>query len=154
MLKLASGVTFDDLYSVDGAVRIDRRFIERLAAADRALADRLVAARAAPDSLARKDESTLLIDVAPHVEDFIAHLFEIESEVRALEGRHHALAPLFAVRRQFVQRKAMNAHKPDAAATFDGDGLRAALAPLLGDPQGVKAFEGAFADAVTAWQKD
>jgi NADPH-dependent glutamate synthase beta subunit-like oxidoreductase/NAD(P)H-flavin reductase len=153
MLKLAFGLTFADLYSGDGAARIDRRFIERLAAADAALAARLAAAREAPHTLSRKDESALLIDVAPHVEDFIAGLFGIESDVRALQTRHHALAPLFAVRRQFVQRKAMNAHKADVAATFDGARLRVELAPLLGEPQGVKAFEAAFAEAVTRWQE-
>src|SRR4029453_18960691 len=81
-------------------------------------------------------------------------LFGIEPEVRALEARHHALAPLFAVKRQFVQRKAMNAHKADAAALIDGPALRVELDGMLGAPVGVKAFEVAFADAVTAWQQD
>ena len=31
--------------------------------------------------------------------------------MRALEARHHELAPLYAVKRQFVQRKAMNKHQ-------------------------------------------
>ncbi len=87
--------------------------------------DRLARARAEPDALAAKDESALLIDLAPHLEDFLAELFGIEDAVRALEAQHHALAPLFAVKRQFVQRKAMNAYKADVAATFDGAALRA-----------------------------
>ena len=61
-------------------------------------------------------------------------------------ARHHELAPLFAVRRQFVQRKAMNAYKADVAAAFDGAGLRAELDSLLGSPQGVQAFELAFSN--------
>src|SRR5438270_10238170 len=154
MLKLAFGLRFVDLYSVEGALAIDQRFGEHLRAADTALADRFAAARAAADSLSRKDEATLLIDVAPHVEDFVAQLFDIESDVRALEGRHHEWAPVFAVRRQFVQRKAMNAYKADVAATFDGAGLRAQLDALLGQPQGLRAFELAFADATTHWQED
>ena len=52
--------------------------------------------------------------------------------MRALEARHHELAPLFAVKRQFVQRKAMNAYKADVASTFDGATLRAALDAVLG----------------------
>ena len=73
----------------------------------------------------RKDESSLLIALGPHLEDFLGALFGIEGEVRALEARHHELAPLYAVKRQFVQRKAMNTHRADAAAAFDGAALRA-----------------------------
>src|SRR3989475_12786824 len=145
MLKLAFGLRFADLYSVEGALAIDQRFGEHLRAADTALADRFAAARAAPDALSRKDEATLLIDVAPHVEDFLARLFDIESDVRTLEARHHEWAPAFAVRRQFVQRKAMNAHKADVAETFDAIALRAQLDALLDQPQGLRTFELAFA---------
>src|SRR5205814_6175638 len=152
MMNLAFGLRFADLYSVDGASTVDRRFGEHLRSADAALAERLDRARASPEELNRKDEAALLIDVAPHLEDFIAKLFGIEAEVRALEARHHESAPLFSVRRQFVQRKAMNAHKAEAAALFDGPALRAALEPLLGGPGGVQAFELAFAEAATRRQ--
>jgi NADPH-dependent glutamate synthase beta subunit-like oxidoreductase/NAD(P)H-flavin reductase len=149
-LSLAHGITFADLYSVDGARRIDALFLTHLHAADRGLADRLAAARAAPDSLERKAESELLIEVAPHLEDFLAHLFGIVEDVRALEARHHELAPVFAVKRQFVQRKAMNTYKADVAATFDGPSLRDELESAMGG-----AFsELAFAQAVTRWQAD
>jgi hypothetical protein len=154
MLRLAFGLSFADLYSDDGAARIDCCFVDHLDAADAALAARLRAARLAPEALSRKDEATLLIEVAPHVEDFVARLFGVGPDVRALQARHHALAPLFAVRRQFVQRKAMNAHPADVAATFDGGRLRAELVALVGGADGVKPFEAAFAAAVTRWQED
>jgi NADPH-dependent glutamate synthase beta subunit-like oxidoreductase/NAD(P)H-flavin reductase len=154
MLELAHGIAFADLYTVAGARRIDELFVAHLQRADAALAERLVQARAAPASLAAKDESALLIAVAPHVEDFVAELFGIAPAVRALEARHHELAPLFAVKRQFVQRKAMNAHKAEVAGTFDGAALRTALEVLIGSHDDVQAFELAFANAVTAWQQD
>jgi NADPH-dependent glutamate synthase beta subunit-like oxidoreductase/NAD(P)H-flavin reductase len=148
------GLTFADLYTVEGASRVDALFLADLEAADAALAQRLAAARAAPDGLAAKDESALLIALAPHVEDFLARLFGIAAEVQALEARHHALAPLYSVKRQFVQRKAMNAYKADVAAAFDGEGLRAQLDRLLGAAPDVQAFERAFAEAVTRWQQN
>jgi NADPH-dependent glutamate synthase beta subunit-like oxidoreductase len=154
MLALAHGFAFPDLYSVEGARRLDERFRTHLRAADALLADRLDVARADPDGLARKAESELLIALAPHLEDFLAMLFGIEADVRELEARHHALAPLFVVKRQFVQRKAMNTHRADVAASFDGAALRARLDAWLGPHDGVHAFERAFADAVTAWQAD
>ena len=107
----------------------------------------MAAARNDPESLEPKAEAELLLAVAPHVEDFLATLFGIESEVRALEARHHELAPLFAIKRQFVQRKAMNAFPADVAATFDGPALRTQLEPRLGAPYS----ELAFATAVSGW---
>ena len=154
ILDASLGFAFAALYTVEGAGRIDARFLEALRAADAVLAERLRKAREAPDALSAKDEAALLLDVAPHVEDFLAALFGIETEVRALEARHHALAPLFAVKRQFVQRKAMNAYKVDAAAAFDGEQLRADLDALLGPTGDLQAFELAFAQAVTRWQQD
>jgi len=149
-LSLADGLTFADLYSLDGARRIDALFVGHLQASDSALAERFASGRAAPDALDRKAESELLIAVAPHVEDFVAHLFGIAPEVQALEARHHELAPLFAVKRQFVQRKAMNTYKADVAAAFDGPALRDALESAMGS----SFSELGFAQAVTRWQAD
>jgi hypothetical protein len=42
--------------------------------------------------------------LGPHLEDFLAQLFGIAPEVQALEASTR-LAPLFAVKRQFVRRK-------------------------------------------------
>src|SRR5689334_20076758 len=120
VLDARYGLTFPDLYTVEGAARIDAHFARELHAADAALAERYARARQDPNGLAAKDEAALLIDVAPHLEDFLAQLFSIVNDVRELEARHHALALLYAVKRQFVQRKAMNAFKADVAATFDG----------------------------------
>ncbi|HET9337939.1 MAG TPA: FAD-dependent oxidoreductase, partial [Casimicrobiaceae bacterium] len=154
MLRLSHGLAFADLYTTEGAAALDRHFLAHLDAADAALATRLRDARRDPEALDNRTEGDLLIAVAPHLEDFLAALFGIEEEVRALEAEHHALAPLYAVKRQFVQRKAMTAHKPDAAATFDGPALRAALEARIGAPIVGRRREIAFANAVTAWQKD
>jgi len=149
-LKLPSGLAFADLYATDGLARVDRLFVAHLQSADGALADRLETARAHPDALDRKAESELLIDLGPHVEDFVAMLFGIETDVRVLEARHHELAPLYAVKRQFVQRKAMNTYRADAAMAFDGPALRRELEGALGAP----FTELGFANAVTLWQQD
>src|SRR6266581_4126660 len=90
-LGLKHGLSFADLYERDGLVRHDR----------------LMMARAEPDALDRKAESDLLVDLAPHLEDFLGELFGIATEVRALQARHDKLAPLYAVKRLFVQRRAV-----------------------------------------------
>src|SRR5579872_3943445 len=85
------GLSFADLYDAHGLQRLDARFLSRLEAAQPALAARLDAAREAPDKLAAKEESALLLELAPHLEQFVADLFGIQDEVAALAGVHAAL---------------------------------------------------------------
>ena len=132
MLKLSSGISFDDLYRREGLVRLDGAFVANLRTADAQLCEQLIAARAQPDVLSEKQESELLIAVAPHLDDFIAQLFGIEAEVCALSARHAELAPVFSCKRLFVQRKALHKYKGDAVAVFDAAALQAKITALLG----------------------
>ena len=102
-----------------------------LESGDAALCRQLRDARADPDRLAAKQESELLIALAPHLDDFIAGLFGIESEVQQLSARHNELAPLYTCKRLFVQRKALHKYKADDASRFDGAALRGELTPLI-----------------------
>src|SRR5689334_5690817 len=149
-LQLAHDLAFADLYESEGLARIDALFLESLAPD---LRERLLAARIQP--LAGKDESAFLIELAPHLEDFIGGLFGIRRELQALAERHHALAPVFTCKRLFVQRQALKANKPEAAAAFDGAALAAELEPLLGAPLTASpAAELAFARKVNGWMED
>ena len=111
-LSLSDGFSFGDLYDREGLLRIDAAFLADLRAAAPALYDRLLAARENPAGLANKQSSELIIELAPHLEDFIGHLFGIGPELRALQARHHELAPLYSVKRRFVQRKALTGQTP------------------------------------------
>jgi len=150
MLNLAFALKFADLYQHDGLLRLDTAFVRALEAVDGALCQRLLEARADPSALAAKQESELLIALAPRVEDFITELFGIEAEVQQLSARHNELAPLYSCKRLFVQRKAMHKYKADAASQFDGAVLRGELAQRF---RGVFS-ELAFAQHVTRWQQD
>ena len=105
-LNLSHGLTFADLYRREGLIKLDAAFHAHLSTADAALADRLTAGRTNAYMLTKKDESALILDLAPHLDRFISQLFGINDEVLALTGRHDELAPLYSVKRQFVQRKA------------------------------------------------
>ncbi|MFL6572462.1 MAG: FAD-dependent oxidoreductase [Burkholderiales bacterium] len=135
-MQLGFGIRFHDLYEREGLARVDAAFLHFLGQGDAALRDRLVAARANPP--AAKEESDLLIASAPHVEDFIARLFGIEPEAQALAAKHHELAPLYSVKRLFVQRRALHKVKPEDARP---DGF-----PFTTELD--------FARKVTAWMKD
>ncbi len=139
-LSLAFGFAFEDLYAREGLVRLDGAFLDYLKAADPAPCERLIAARENPVSLTRKQASELIIAVAPYLEDFIGQLFGIEADLRDLQARHHALAPLYAVKRKFVQRKAVTSISRDEAMLLDGEALAADLEALFDAPLTELAF--------------
>src|SRR3977135_4075319 len=115
-LSLKHARSFSHLYDRDGLIRLDRVFVAHLAATDATLHERLMTGRADPEALDHKTESDLLVDLAPHAEDFLGDLFGIAGEVRTLQARHEKLAPLYSVKRLFVQRRAIKEIKePDAA---------------------------------------
>src|SRR5258706_25463 len=149
-LSPAFGFSFEDLYDPAALARLDGEFGRWLAAADEGLHARFGAARSNPAAVTYKDEADLLIAVAPHLGRFVARLFGIEEEWQDLVDGHHGLAPLFRVKRKFVQRRAMLKYKADVAATFDGPGLEAQVAAMLGGT----FDELRFAQAVLAWQAD
>jgi NADPH-dependent glutamate synthase beta subunit-like oxidoreductase/NAD(P)H-flavin reductase len=159
-LLLKHGLAFTDLYEREGLVKVDKAFVAQLVTTDVGLHDRLMAARANPDTVERKAESELLVELAPHVEDFLGELFDIGAEIRALQARHDELAPLYSVKRLFVQRRAVKDIKEEQAAALNGAALREALAPHLGDaelPQtrtGILAWERRFAEVVSGWLDD
>src|SRR5215472_16900653 len=144
-MQLGFGVAFPDLYEREGLIRLDRAFVAYLADAERALCERLTAARAQPP--AGSAESELLIALAPHFEDFIAKLFGIEREAQALAEKHNELAPLYSVKRQFVQRRALHKVKP---AELEGFDPAAAAKQLFGD----EFTELEYARKVSAWLQD
>ena len=143
----AFGITLGDLYSLEGLYRIDGLFLDHLQQSDARLWDSLHAARAAPEALGQRLESELLMALAPHVQDFLGILFGISTDILALISKYHALAPLYACKRLFVQRRAMRAIRASAAMSLDGPALLAEVETLLGE-----AFtELAFARAVMTW---
>ncbi|HET9579940.1 MAG TPA: FAD-dependent oxidoreductase [Usitatibacter sp.] len=149
-LRLAFGLEFEDLYRRSGLVRLDEAFCRALEAADAALHERFRAARRDPATLAYKEEAELLLAVAPHLDRFMAKLFGIEEAWEELVESHHRLAPLFRVKRKFVQRRAMLKVKAEEAATLDGPALEAQVAALLGGT----FDELAFATRITEWLAD
>ena len=146
-LQLKHGLAFEDLYRRDGLARLDTAFVAWLASTDADLHNRLVTARRDPAALDHKAHSQLLTDLAPHLEDFVADLFGIASEARALQARHHALAPLYAVKRLFVQRRGVKGVTPEKVAALDGAILGRELEALIGEA----LTEQGYAAHVSRW---
>ncbi len=88
-INLAFSIEFADLYCPQGLRKVDsawRQFLQ--------------------DSNCASND---IVELAPCAEDFLAQLFDITHEVRALQKRHSKLAPIYAFKRQFVQRRAAKA---------------------------------------------
>jgi NADPH-dependent glutamate synthase beta subunit-like oxidoreductase/NAD(P)H-flavin reductase len=143
-------MTVSDLYRRDGLLRLDQAFLDYLNEGDASLHEKLKIAREQPDVLQPKDESALLIEVAPWLDDFIAKLFNIEAEINALAAKHHELAPLYFCKRQFVQRRAKGKVSADELAEIDGLALEAELAAEFNAP----FSELIFATHVAQWIED
>ena len=148
-LTLNFGLSFEDLYRRAGLLQLDRIFAHFLAEAEPELAERLAAARSAPDALEAKAESELLLDLSPHLEDFLGELFSIRQEMQELAAQHDELSPLYSCRRLFVQRQAAKAYGKEAES-LDGPALKKELVALMGTP----LSELAFARQVADWEKD
>jgi NADPH-dependent glutamate synthase beta subunit-like oxidoreductase/NAD(P)H-flavin reductase len=141
------GLTFEDFYSRDGIIKLDGIFLDYLRNSSADLHDRIVAARENPPAAHTLSGSLLIIEAAPYLEDFIGELFGIEAELSALQAKHHALAPLFAIKRKFVQRKALTGFTPESAADIDGFKTGSELEALMLEP----LTELGFATHVARW---
>ncbi len=163
-LVLADGFSFEDLYSVEGLARLDAAFLGSLRSDRPDLAKRLKDARldaafeaslegGAPESQGADEKqkeqarAALLVELAPYLEDFLGGLFGIEAELKALASQSNALAPLYSVKRLFVQRRAGKQVKPEEALGLDGPALGVRLAELGAPPED----ELAWASRVSGW---
>ncbi len=149
-LSLAHGLTFTDLYDETALIKVDSAFLMALKATGAGVHERLLEARAAPETLDPRQEAELLLALAPHLDAFLADLFGIEAELRAAAGEHERLSPLYACKRLFVRRRAAKTYAPDVAAGFDGPALERALIPHLQAP----LDQLTFATRVMAWLED
>ena len=147
ILKLPFGLSFEDLYRRDGLLKLDGLFLEQLQETAPSLHNRLLSARENPPAVHTKDGSELILELAPYLEDFVGQLFGIDKELLQLQARHSELAPLYSVKRRFVQRKALTGYTPERAAEIDGFAVGAELETLMEEP----LSELSFAVHVARW---
>ena len=142
--------SFSSLYQRSGLEALDQVFLTELTQSDADLAARLAAARKHPDGVSAKDESDLIVAVAPHLDDFIGKLFGVQRELAAARTKQDRLAPLYEVKRQFVQKRAVKEVSAELAQSLDGAALEAQLQKLIGGA----VDELSFAIAVQTWLLD
>ena len=148
-LHLKYDLDFMDLYHSKGLKRIDELFIDQLNTQDSDLVNRLLAARSSPSSLDKKSESTLLLELAPQLEIFIAELFDIDSNIKQLAEKQRQLSPLYHCKKQFVQRLGKK-----RGVDVIGDDKAAQIADELSDIFVETFNELTFAKHIMLWLQD
>ena len=145
---LGFGATFSSLATREGLIALDKRFLAQVAAQDPALHENLLAARAAPDSLDSKAESTLITSLGPILDAFVAELFGIQDLLDEVAAQTKNLDPIHGCKRLFVQRQAVKKYADPFS--FNGAALRAELEERMGET----LTEASFAAHVETWERD
>ena len=97
------GLTFADLQTAEGLARLDQQFLNELPTS---LTQQLQQFREHKLALSNKDQSLWLIELAIHLETFMAELFPIQAAVAKLRVSILANDPIFAFKKHFVLREA------------------------------------------------
>ncbi|MFQ5664928.1 MAG: FAD-dependent oxidoreductase [Candidatus Binatia bacterium] len=117
------GFKYADLNRVRRLAALDATFLEVLRTADAALATAFEDYRKRHGAgFPRREESDLLVRVAPHVGAFIARLFHIEKDHVALCEQARADQVVFEWKRQFIERRVLKA-PPTAEALAQMDAV-------------------------------
>ena len=134
--------TYGDLYRPPRLRELAETFYTELARADETLHAALMAYLAARGAnlAGTKQESELLIAVAPHLSRFVARLFGVERERADHAAEIKAQDPVFQFK-SFVTRRALKKFPAEQALTIDAGAAHAALTALR---------RAAFADTLAA----
>lgn len=149
-MELKYSLTFADLYTSEGLARLDKAFTAWLQDHEPQLAQVLQRARKEPAVLNSKEESQLLIELAPWVEEFIGDFFGLDSDINNLSEQSNQLAPLATCKRQFVQRQAARKYTAEELECFDETQIFSCLQEYLQQPYS----DLVFSKAVLSWMQD
>ena len=146
-LDLRFGLSFEDLYQQEGLARLDQTFLDQLNSANPLLSQRLMDARVSPGGLSRKQQSDLIVELAPHVEDFIGELSAYPPTCARSRPSTIAWLRIYALKRRFVQKKAISGVTKEQASSINGLAVAAELEALFNEP----LTEASFVEHVSRW---
>jgi NADPH-dependent glutamate synthase beta subunit-like oxidoreductase/NAD(P)H-flavin reductase len=125
------GVSYRDLHESEGLRRLFEIFKKDLGDADAALSARY-SDYLAGSPVEPLEESRLLIALAPYVSRFVARIFNVEEDWERMMSEELAFSPVFAFKKEFVQRRVLKKFTADEAVSFDEPALRGTIVALLG----------------------
>ncbi|QJC27504.1 dihydroorotate dehydrogenase B (NAD(+)), electron transfer subunit [Anaplasma platys] len=137
-----------DLYSVDGLIKVDQKFLADVENHCPDLFQKLLDARSSASG-----DSSLIIELAHLLERFIAKMFKIEAEVDEGQCLNREFLALYKCKRNFVQRYATRKYPNILQINLSFSEITYALAQLLEtSPSAVS--EDIFVKKVNLWMED
>lgn len=112
-MQLNFNISFLDLYSRDGLIKLDQVFLHYIKSHNEDLFSSLTVARKE-----KVGDSQLIIDLSYLLDEFVAKLFNVEREVGQLKKKHSDFAIVYKCKRLFVQRYALRKYT-DVAIDID-----------------------------------
>src|SRR4051794_2952835 len=125
------GFRYSDLHDSSRLAQLTAAFDGFLRAKDGALFSRYDAHRGGSARLHGPEESELLLEVGAHLSRFVARLFDAEADFAALREAAGRDAPIFRVKREFVQRRVFKKGAKDRPHANGFAALDARGQPLL-----------------------
>jgi len=126
-----AGFRYSDLHDAARLAELTRAFDESLRAADAELFARYDAHRSGDKRLRGPEESELLLQLGAHLSQFLGRMFGVTAELQKLREAAGREAPLFRVKRDFVQRRVFKKGAKDRPHATDFAALDAQVRPLL-----------------------
>jgi len=103
-----NGFQYADLFEPEGLLRLDQAFIHYLSKIKPELVQSLKHYRFHP--VDRTHQTSLILELAPHLEDFLAALFNIQLELAEAKAELLSQDPIFAFKKHFVLKLAKHAN--------------------------------------------
>ena len=100
MTDFQLGFNFDDFYNIKGLEKLDKTFLDFLPSE---MLLKLQNART--EALDKKQESCLIIDLAPYVENFISKIFDCNVYTQEIKNQTSELSKISKCQKLFVQRR-------------------------------------------------
>ena len=121
-----SKIKFSNLYNQEGLLELNQIFQKFFISENSNLYQQFLQIR----NISKKEQSDLLIEVSRILEDFLAKIFGIELENRALQNQHGEFGKLYQIKRNFVIRDVAKKYKLADVQNINGFTL---LNKIIGD---------------------
>ena len=147
---LKSNLKFADLNSLSGLKKLDESFLRYLSIYQPRLEEQILYYREIGSSkLSDSAHSKFITELGPLLDDFIADLFQINSENLAQKKNYEKFDAVYEARRKFIQRYVIKKYDKHDTDKLDFSKITLKLQSIIGD-----ITQDKLANSIVNWQLD
>ena len=135
-----------DLYTRPGLQLVDQAFLNFLARHQQVLYQKFRALRTSKNVLENKHVSHFILDLAPWIEKFLTHFFNLDEAMAQYQARHVCAKTVSGIRKHFIQKRVAHRYTDLEAQQFDPEQLKSIVGSFVSDLD--------FARRVQTWLDD